>query len=428
MNFHLLHPRDQLVAIMNRIYYNGMTTLSGGNLSIKDDDGSIWITPTGVDKGRLRPNDMVHVLPDGSVEGLHRPSSEFPFHRAIYAHRPDLKAVVHAHPPALVSFSIAREVPATTIIPQANRVCGTVGYAPYALPGSETLGANIAATFAEGYNSVLLENHGIATGGDSLLDAFQRLETLDCCARILIAARKLGPVQTLTDEQLAPFDVVYNDLPEFQPDAHPSRVRELRQVIVEAVYRACDRYLMISTEGVVSARLDEDSFLITPTGKDRRTVDAEDIVLVREGQREKGKWPSRSVQMHQAIYQNHPAIRSIMIAQPPHATAYAITKTSFDTRTIPESFILLRDVVRLDHGTQYTRPESIAATLSLETPVMLLTNDSVVTAGKSVLDAFDRLEVAEYSARSLIDAQVLGRMVPIDDQDIDQLEVAFSLK
>ena len=182
MHFHMLHPRDQLVAIMDRIYRNGMTTLSGGNLSIRDDDDSIWITPAGVDKGKLAPKDIICIRPDGTAIGPHRPSSELPFHRAIFTRRPDLRAIVHAHAPALVSFSIARQTPNTSIIPQAQRVCGMVGYAPYAVPASEALGESIANTFADGYNVVLLENHGIATGGLSLLDAYHRLETLDFCA------------------------------------------------------------------------------------------------------------------------------------------------------------------------------------------------------------------------------------------------------
>ncbi|HQV34121.1 MAG TPA: class II aldolase/adducin family protein, partial [Calditrichia bacterium] len=268
MNFQLLHPRDQLVAIMNRIYHNGMTTLSGGNLSIKDENGDVWITPSGIDKGKLTPKDMMCVKADGTIEGPHRPSSELPFHRAMYKQRPDLRAIVHAHPPALVSFSIVREVPDTRIIPQANRICGPVGYAPYALPGSEMLGESIAKTFAEGYNIVILENHGVAAGGSTLLDAFHRLETLDFCARTLIRARGLGQVQTLSDPALNLFDHRNNHLPEFVPTSHSSRERELRQQIADIALRAYDRYLMIGTEGVVSARLDENSFLITPTGHD----------------------------------------------------------------------------------------------------------------------------------------------------------------
>ncbi|HXN35994.1 MAG TPA: class II aldolase/adducin family protein, partial [Opitutaceae bacterium] len=79
-----MHPREELVATMQRIYRYHMTTTSGGNLSILDPDGSIWITPARVDKGALAPGDVVRVWPDGRQEGVHPPSSELPFHREIY--------------------------------------------------------------------------------------------------------------------------------------------------------------------------------------------------------------------------------------------------------------------------------------------------------------------------------------------------------
>ena len=427
MRFHMLHPRDQLVAIMDRIYRNGMTTLSGGNLSIRDDDDSIWITPAGVDKGKLTPKDIVCIRPDGTAIGLHRPSSELPFHRAIFTRRPDLRAIVHAHAPALVSFSIARQTPNTSIIPQARRVCGVVGYAPYAVPASEALGESIANTFADGYNVVLLENHGIATGGLSLLDAYHRLETLDFCARTQLKAMGLGAISSLTETQLLPFDVQYNLLPEFRHESFSSRERELRQEIVEIVHRAVERYLMISTEGVVSARVDADSFLITPTGCDRGSVEIEDLVLIRDGKREAGKLPSRSVRLHRAIYQAHPTANCIITAQSPNVTAYAISEERFDTRTIPESYVLLRDIPVIPYGTQFREPERVAAALSPATPVLLIQNDAVMTTGSTILKAFDRLEVAEFSAKALLDTAMIGRHVPIGDEDIADLKKAFNL-
>lgn len=441
MRFCMLHPRDQLVAIMNRIYRNGMTTLSGGNLSIRDDDDSIWITPAGVDKGKLTPQDIICVKGDGRVIGPHSPSSELPFHRAIYRERPDLHGIVHAHPPALVSFSIVRETPRTDIIPQARRVCGLVGYAPYALPGSEALGESIANTFAKGYNVVLLENHGIAAGGPDLLTAFHRLETLDFCARTQLKAMSLGRISTLTEEQLLPFDVPYNLLPEFRHEIFSSRERELRQEIVEIVNRAVDRYLMISTEGVVSARLDNSSclddtslelgglsFLITPTGCDRGSVDVEELVLIRDGKREAGKLPSRSVRLHDAIYRSHPGINCVITAQSPHATAYAVSEQKFDTRTIPESFILLRDIPLIPYGAQFREPQRVADALSEATPVLLIQNDAVMTTASSILKAFDRLEVAEFSARSLLDTALIGSHVPIGEAEIADLKKAFMLE
>ena len=120
MNTDYIPPARQLVDTLRRIYELGMTTTSGGNLSIRDDDGSIWITPGGIDKGTLRPADIVRVLPDGTCEGIHKPSSELPFHRSIYQLRPDARAVIHAHAPAVVAFSMVGRVP------EAERVGASV--------------------------------------------------------------------------------------------------------------------------------------------------------------------------------------------------------------------------------------------------------------------------------------------------------------
>ena len=130
MNFDMLHPADQLVMLMERIYSYGMTTTSGGNLSILDDNGDIWITPGGIDKGTLTRADIVQVKPDGTVIGIHKPSSEFPVHERIYRARPDIKGILHAHPPALVAFSIARIIPETKIIPNVAQICGSMSMAP----------------------------------------------------------------------------------------------------------------------------------------------------------------------------------------------------------------------------------------------------------------------------------------------------------
>src|SRR5210317_2585017 len=99
-NIKLVHPRDQITEIISRIYKRGMTTTSGGNISIIDDNEDIWVTPSAIDKGSLRSTDIVCVKKDGTIIGKHKPSSEFPFHKAIYEARSDIKSVIHAHPPA----------------------------------------------------------------------------------------------------------------------------------------------------------------------------------------------------------------------------------------------------------------------------------------------------------------------------------------
>ena len=126
-----LHPRDEILQAMERIYRYRMTTTSGGNLSIREENGDVWITPARVDKGGLRREDIVCVRAGGEVEGVRRPSSELPIHQEIRRRRPDLGGVVHAHPVALVAFSLVHQVPDTRLFHQAWRVCGEVGFAPY---------------------------------------------------------------------------------------------------------------------------------------------------------------------------------------------------------------------------------------------------------------------------------------------------------
>ena len=155
----LMHPADQLVLIISRIYRSGMTTTSGGNLSIMDDNGDIWITPAGIDKGSLRPQDIICVKTDGTIVGPHRPSSELPFHQALYKMRPKMKSVIHAHPPALVTFSIVHEIPNTSIIPQA-RVSSQTNQAYYwDSESGQSVANNLTVELDQAVSDVILENH-----------------------------------------------------------------------------------------------------------------------------------------------------------------------------------------------------------------------------------------------------------------------------
>ena len=236
--------------------------------------------------------------------------------------------------------------------------------------------------------------------------------------------RKLGG-QSIVEAAIDLFDQREYLLPEFTPAFHSSRERELREQIVDIVRRSCQRHLMISTEGVVSARLDDDSFLITPTGYDRPAIDHESIVLVENSQREAGKIPSRAVRLHQAIYQQRPEIHCIITAQAPYVTAYSIAEKALATRTIPESYIMLLDVPKIPFGKQYTDPEAVAQIISSQCPVVLLQNDCVMTTGSSILQTFDRLEVSEFTARSLIETASIGELVPIGEDEIVALKTRF---
>jgi L-fuculose-phosphate aldolase len=422
---HLMHPRDEIVQTMERIYGYRMTTTSGGNISIRDENGAVWITPARVDKGSLRREDMVCVHSDGSVEGLHPPSSEFPFHRAIYAARPDIGGIVHAHSVALVAFSICGRVPDTRLFHQARRVCGEVGFAEYALPGSAALAKNIAGTFAQGFFCVLLQNHGVVVGGQNLQNAFQRFETLEFTAKTIIKASTLGPLRYLSEAQLELPLGASAGLPIGQSQPPTSHEKELRRQLCGFLRRGYRNRLIISTEGSFSARLDDRSFLITPRDLDRHSIELDDLVLIRDGAAEPGKNPSRAARLHQAIYARHPAIQSVVNAYTVNATAFSVTGAALDARTIPESFLLLRDVRRIPYGLQFQDGDEFAARVSPDSPIAILENDGVLVCGTGVLDAFDRLEVLESTAETIINARHLGAPTSMSESVIDELAAAF---
>jgi len=420
-----LHPRDELLALMERIYRYRMTTTSGGNLSIREENGDIWITPARVDKGGLRREDIVRVRPDGTAEGERPPSSELPFHQAIYRARPDVHGIVHAHPVALVAFSMVRQMPDTRLFHQARHVCGAAGFAPYQLPGSQQLGQSVAGTFAQGFDCVILENHGVVTAGRNLQHAFHRFETLEFTAKTIIKARQLGEVRYLSEAEIELPGKKQKPLPAFDRGKMTSEEKELRRTLSEFVRRAYRQRLFISTQGSFSVRLDGDSFLMTPYQYDRGAVSPDDIVLVTGGKAESAKRASRAAPVHAAVYRAHPEFRSIINAYPVNATAFSVTSADFDTRTIPESYVVVRRVRRTPYGLQFEDPEAMANSISARNPALLLSNDGVLTAGRGILEAFDRLEVLESTAEALINCRLAGELSPISDQAIRELEVAF---
>ena len=422
-----LHPRDELVATMDRIYRYHMTTTSGGNLSIIDPDGSIWITPSRVDKGSLRSGDIVRVLADGSREGLHPPSSEFPFHREIYKKRPDIKAIVHAHPGALVAFSICRTTPETRVQTHAHQVCGKIAYAAYACPGSQELGDKIAEAFATGADCVMLENHGVVIGGRDLAEAFQRFETLEFVAQTVIRASALGKLKTLSAAELN--NQAVPDYASLALGVPGNRERELRTQLCEFTHRAYRQRLMISTAGSLSARLDERHFVTTPRRRDRLELTASSLVRASLDACEEGKRASRTSRLHGLIYAANPEVGAVINAQPMCASAFCMTAAEFSSRTIPESYLVLGDAPKVPFACVVTHAEELAARMSLKKcPVLLIENEGALIVGRTLLEAFDRLEVLEATAEALQLSRPLGPLVPMPDSALAELRKAFGME
>jgi L-fuculose-phosphate aldolase len=172
-----------------------------GNLTALAGDGHVLATPTAMSKGDVREGDLLLVDRSGrKIHGSRRPFSELSMHLAVYKGRPDVGAIVHAHPPASTAFAVAgRPVDAAFLPEFVVSIGGKVPLVPFALPGSETLN-NSLVPFLEPFDVVLLQNHGVLAWGPDLSTALLRVEHCESAARILLSAGPLGGPKPLTDE------------------------------------------------------------------------------------------------------------------------------------------------------------------------------------------------------------------------------------
>ena len=194
--------RRQLARFGKWLYRLGFVPGTAGNLSVRLSDDAILATPTGMSKFLLKASDMVMVDLDGrKVGGSRNVTSEIGMHLAIYRRRPDIQAVVHAHPPIATGFAscgLALEEPLCSEVVMA---LGSIPLAPYATTGTTDVASSIAPLVAD-HDAILLANHGVVTGGDTLQNAFMRMETVEHFAHICLVARQLGCAKPLSCDHL----------------------------------------------------------------------------------------------------------------------------------------------------------------------------------------------------------------------------------
>jgi L-fuculose-phosphate aldolase len=191
-----------IALVCRRLYERGLVAGPDGNVSVRLHDGSIVVTPSGMSKVDVTPDDLVLVDGEGRVlEGKGNPSSELRMHLRIYERRADVSAVVHAHPPTATGFAVAGESFMAPVLPEVILQMGEVPIVRYATPGT----ADVADSFdpyLAGHDAFLMANHGATTVGPTLGVAHQRMESLEHAARIVLTARMLGTVH-----ELSPADV-----------------------------------------------------------------------------------------------------------------------------------------------------------------------------------------------------------------------------
>ncbi len=160
----------------SELYQLGLTTSSGGNISCKDENGVICISPSQIDKGYLKTEDFAFLNANGKPIGNQKPSMEYPFHLSLYKSKPKVKCIIHIHAPGLVALSLLSENNPDFKIPQKKF---KIAIAPYAIPGSDLLGKHICEAFNEGIDFVLMQNHGVIALGKDLFGVKERLINLN---------------------------------------------------------------------------------------------------------------------------------------------------------------------------------------------------------------------------------------------------------
>src|SRR4051812_43508425 len=194
--------KEQMCDIGRRIWIKGFCAGNEGNHSYRIGENRILCTPTGISKGNLKPDDICTVDMDGKqVAGTRKRTSEILLHLAIYKARPDVKAVIHSHPPHATAFAVAGVELPTCIHPEAEVFLGPVKTAKYVTPGDTRLGASIEPFIKES-NTILLGNHGVVCYGPDLEDAYYKLEIVDAYARILLLTKQLGSVRPLAPGEM----------------------------------------------------------------------------------------------------------------------------------------------------------------------------------------------------------------------------------
>lgn len=194
--------RADLVRVCRLIYEKGWVAMNDGNVSIRVDDDRILCTPTAVSKGFVEPEDVIQCDMQGcKVSGRRECTSEIAMHITIYTMRPDVRSVVHAHPPVATGFATAGRALDKALLPEVIIQLGAVPLAAYGLPGTPALSDGMLPWIPQ-YDALLLENHGCTAYGRDVWEAFFRMEMVEHFARITFVAEMLGGAKALPREEV----------------------------------------------------------------------------------------------------------------------------------------------------------------------------------------------------------------------------------
>lgn len=205
----LIRAKRDVAYYMRRLYKRNLTTCSGGNVSMRLDDNTVLITPSQIDKGSIKGRSIGQVsmygenlIPEFTL------SMETKMHLEVYKARPDVFAIVHAHPMFATSYAGTDLKINTRISGESRALLGEPVYADYALMGTEELAKKVASCTKDG-NVIIMQNHGVLTVGKNLFEAYDRIEVLEAAAKISYITEMLGKRKELNENQLKEIDDLF---------------------------------------------------------------------------------------------------------------------------------------------------------------------------------------------------------------------------
>ena len=198
--------RRDIVEIGRKMYHNRYIVAGDGNISVRLDD-HILITPSGKNKGELKPEDLIVIDNSGKViRGKNKPSSEYRMHVCVYQRRSDVNAILHAHPLYATTFAACGIELSEPILPEMIVFLKNVPLARYATPGTEEVCLSIE-NLSTAHEVILLANHGALCYSDSLDQAYQMLERLEHCSQIIYQGKLLKNLNKLSEEQIKALNI-----------------------------------------------------------------------------------------------------------------------------------------------------------------------------------------------------------------------------
>lgn len=246
--------KKMMCEVGRRVYNRGMVAANDGNFSVKLNDNEFLCTPTGVSKGFMTPDYICKVDAKGNLlqaNGNFKPSSEIKMHMRVYEKRPDVGAVVHAHPSYATSFAIAGIPLTAPIMPEAVIALGCVPIAKYGTPSTMEI-PDAVEEYLPYFDQVLLENHGALTWGPDLMNAYHKMESVEFYAELLYKSKMLGGPKEFDKEQIAKLYEIRRNMG--LPGKHPANLCPNAKAGKESCHN-CGGACTASTEPVADAEL-----------------------------------------------------------------------------------------------------------------------------------------------------------------------------